>query len=134
MTNQSWGLTILRVIVGIVFLVHGAQKVFVNGIHGTIDAFIHMGIPLPGLAGPVIAFIELLGGIALILGVATRWAALLIAIDMAGAILLVHLKNGFSMQHMGYEYALTLLGANLALALSGPGAAALDAMLGKKAG
>jgi putative oxidoreductase len=73
--------------------------------------------------------VEFLGGIALILGLATRWASLLLAINMVGAIYFVHWKNGFYSNHGGYEFALSLLAACLALALSGAGALAMDSLI-----
>lgn len=132
MTNASWGLLLLRAIVGIVFIVHGGQKLFVQGFAGVGGFFAQAGIPLPAVSAVVVTLVEFLGGLAVLLGVLTRWAALLIAIDMAGAILFVHGKNGFFLNKGGYEYALTLLVVCLALALSGPGALALDGILRKK--
>lgn len=123
--RMALALTLLRVIVGIVFLVHGSQKLFVFGIHGITGFFAQSGIPLATIAGPVVTFVEFLGGIALILGLFTRIAAILLAIDMCGAILFVHGKNGFFLP-MGFEYALTLLIANIALAIGGPGEYAIE--------
>jgi putative oxidoreductase len=117
--------TILRVIVGIIFLAHGAQKLFGFGLGGIIGGFTQMHIPLPTLSAPVVTFVEFLGGIALILGLFTRIAAILLAIDMVGAILFVHGKQGFFLP-MGFEYPLALLTANIALAMGGPGEYALD--------
>ena len=68
------GLLILRVIVGIVFVAHGAQKVFVWGIDGVTAGFAGMGVPAPAVVATLVAFGELLGGIALIAGVLTRLA------------------------------------------------------------
>jgi putative oxidoreductase len=93
--------------------------------------FAHIGIPLPGISAAVVTLVEFFGGIALILGVATRLAALAIAIDMTVAILLVHFKNGFFMP-TGYEYALTLLSANICLMLTGAGVYSVDGLFGKK--
>ena len=119
------GLTILRIVIGIVFIVHGAQKLFVFGIGGVTAGFAQMHIPLPMVAAPVVAIVEFVGGIALVAGFFTRIAAILLAIDMAGAILFVHGRNGFFMP-MGYEFALSLLGACVALAVAGPGDYSLD--------
>jgi putative oxidoreductase len=128
---SSWGLTVLRVVVGIVFLAHGWQKISQMGVHGVAGFLGMLGIPLPAVSAAVLIAVELLGGIALILGLGTRWASLLIAFDMLVAILAVHLKHGFFMPQ-GFEYALTLLAASIALALAGGGAASLDSALRRR--
>jgi putative oxidoreductase len=133
-SHQQLGIAILRIIVGIVFAAHGAQKLFVYGLAGTSGAFAKMGIPMPGVMGPLVALVEFFGGLALIIGLLTRLAALGLAFDMVGAILLVHLAGGFFLP-TGFEYALTQLGATIALALAGPGALAADhALAGRRAG
>ena len=119
------GIAILRIVVGIVFLAHGAQKLFVFGFGNVAHMFSGMKIPQPYPAAIVVTLVEFLGGIALILGVGTRYAAMLLVIDMAAAIGLVHLHNGFFSNKGGYEFPLTLLAACLALALAGPGSPAL---------
>ncbi len=84
------------------------------------------------VAGVVVTLIELLGGLALLLGLFTRWIAIPLAIDMLVAILAVHLRGGFFLPD-GYEFALTLLAANVALALMGSGEASVDRLLDRHA-
>lgn len=119
------GMTILRIVIGVVFIVHGAQKLFVFGIGGVTAGFAQMHIPLPMIAAPVVAIVEFVGGIALVVGLFTRVAAVLLAIDMLGAILFVHGRNGFFLP-MGFEFAFSLLGACVALAVAGPGEYSMD--------
>ena len=128
---QRWGITILRVVVGTVFLVHGGQKLFVFGFGGVAAFLGQVGIPAPGLAAVILTAVESLGGLALLLGLFTRWAAIPLAIVMLVAILAVHLKAGFFLPD-GYEFALTLLGANVALALLGSGEASVDGVLERR--
>ncbi|GAB4217179.1 MAG: DoxX family protein [Roseiflexaceae bacterium] len=125
MKYQSIGITVLRIIVGIVFAAHGWQKLG-NGVEGTAGFFGSLGVPLPAVAAVVVIALELLGGIALILGLGTRYVAPLLAFTMLVAMLLVHLPNGFFAQQGGVEFVLTLFGASVALALTGSGAYALD--------
>jgi len=128
---QGWGIAVLRVVVGMVFLVHGGQKLFVFGFGGVAAFLGQVGIPAPGLAAVILTAVEFLGGLALLLGLFTRWAAIPLAIVMLVAILTVHLKAGFFLPN-GYEFALTLLGANVALALLGSGEASVDGVLKKR--
>lgn len=121
---QSCGLTVLRITVGIVFLIHGYQKLFKFGVHAVAGGFAHSGIPLPLVSAIIVTLVEFVGGILLIAGIATRIAAALNAVDMLVAVLVVHLKHGFS-GPMGFELPLVLLAATLCLAMSGGGAFSL---------
>ena len=126
-------LAVLRVVLGITFILHGGQKLFVYGFSGVSGAFAQMGIPAPGLLGPFVAFVEFFGGIAILLGLLTRLAALGIGATMVVAILTVHLKNGF-FAPTGVEFPLSLLGSAIALIITGAGAFSLDALIGKRLG
>jgi len=125
---EQWGLVPLRVVVGIVFLMHGAQKLFVFGLAGTGDIMGKLGIPLSVLAAAIVIAAELLGGLAIIAGVFTRWAGVVLAIEMLVAIPVARLKGGFFAPY-GFEFEFTLLGACLTFAALGSGGASLDRML-----
>ena len=127
---ESWGITILRVVVGIVFLAHGGQKLFVWGFGNVAGFFAQVGIPAPMLTAVVVTMVEFLGGLALLLGLFTRWAAIPLAVNMLGAFLTVHAKGGFFLPN-GFEFVLTLLAANVALGFLGSGAASVDGLLQK---
>jgi len=124
-------LAILRVVLGVTFILHGGQKLFVFGFAGVSGAFAQMGIPAPGLLGPFVAFVEFFGGIAILLGLLTRLAALGIGATMVVAILTVHVKNGF-FAPTGFEFPLSLLASATALVITGAGDFSLDALIGKR--
>lgn len=121
-------LAVLRVVSGVVFAAHGAQKLFSVGLAGVGAGFAQMGVPLAGVVGPAVALLEFFGGIALIVGLFTRLSAVGLAIIMLGAIFLVHLSGGFFLPS-GYEFAFLLFGTATALALAGAGDWSLDARL-----
>jgi putative oxidoreductase len=129
--SGSWGLMLLRVMVGVVFLAHGGQKLFVFGFHGVAGMLPSLRIPLPVVSSVVVTVVEFLAGAGLLLGLATRIAAALLVVDMLVAVLAVHLKNGF-FSPTGFEYPLTLLVANLCLALAGPGELSIDGMIARR--
>ena len=131
--QASIALTVLRVITGIVFIAHGAQKLFVFGLAGVSGGFAQMGVPMPGVVGPLIAVLEFFGGIALVFGLLTRLVSLGLVFDMLGAMLLVHLKNGFFLPQ-GYEFVLALLAMSATLVLTGAGDFSLDGLIGRRKG
>lgn len=128
-STQEWGLLILRLAVGLIFTAHGAQKLLLFGVDGTAGFLGSLGIPLPQIAAIVLILVELVGGLALLIGLGTRYVAALLAVDMAVALLTVHLANGFFVDSGGVEFALVLLAAALFFALHGGGALAVDRRL-----
>lgn len=130
-TLQEWAILLLRLVVGIVFAVHGGQKLFMMGFDGVAGFFGSLGIPLPMAAAVVVTLLELLGGLALILGIGTRYVAALLVLDMLVAMATVHLPNGFFVSDGGYELVLLLAAGALYFALAGPGWLSLDARLAK---
>jgi putative oxidoreductase len=125
---QRWGLVPLRVAVGLVFLMHGGQKLFVFGLAGTADIMDKLGLPLPTLAAAVVIAAELLGGLAILLGVYARWAGAVLAIEMVVAILVARIRGGFFAPY-GFEFEFTLLSACLTFAAMGSGGVSLDRLL-----
>lgn len=123
--SSEIGLLVLRLTLGIIFLAHGWQKV--SGFAGIVQWFGSIGLP-PLLAYAVTA-IEFCGGIALLLGLFTRLAALGIIFVMIGAIFSVKLQAGFI---GGYEYDVALIAIAAALVLNGSSLAALDSRLAKR--
>lgn len=125
--RHDTALAALRVAIGGIFAAHGAQKLFIYGIEGVTGAFGGMGIPMPGLVGPLTGVIELVAGIALVAGLMTRLAGLGLALVMLGAIGFVHIRAGFWAPN-GVEFPLALLAGAAVLALSGGGRYSLDAL------
>jgi putative oxidoreductase len=127
----GFGLLALRLVIGIVFVMHGGQKLFVKGLPAVAGFLGTVGITPPAVWATVLTIAELVGGVALIVGALTRLAAVSLSITMVVAIASVLWTKGFFLP--GYEFALTLLGASIALALTGPGRYALDRWLGFEA-
>jgi putative oxidoreductase len=119
---QPLGLLVLRVALGIVFFSHGYPKLVHFGA-GMQSFFIQHG--LPGYFVYISAVLEVFGGILLVLGLFTRGAALLLAIEMGVAIWKVHSANGYLAVH-NYEFPLTLLAGCFALTTVGAGMLSID--------
>ncbi|RSD24971.1 DoxX family protein [Mesobacillus subterraneus] len=122
------GATILRVVLGATFFIHGAAK-FQGDIANTVGFFESLG--LPGFTAYLVALIELIGGLAMVLGVGTRVVSILFAIILAVAILKVKLAGGFlgNGQMAGYELDIALLAMSIYLALANKSLFALENVL-----
>jgi putative oxidoreductase len=129
--SSYWGLTVLRMVAGTIFITHGAEKLFHFGSSGIAGLFAVLHIPLPFISAVAVTLVEFVGGTALVLGAVTRWAAALIAMDMSVAVLMVH-RHPALFHKGGIELPLILLASCVALALSGPGAASLDGAIRRK--
>jgi putative oxidoreductase len=126
----AYGPAILRLVVGAVFVAHGAQKLFGvwggGGLTGTAAFFAQLGLEPAYPLAVAAATVEFGGGLLLIVGAYTLFASLALIVQMLVAIWTVHLANGFFLPN-GYEFNLTLIGALACLALTGPGALSIDA-------
>jgi putative oxidoreductase len=118
-----------RVAIGLVFLAHGWQKLFTNGIDGTAAFFDQAGVPAATAAAWYAAVVELVGGAALVLGLAVPLVGLLLLLDMLGAFVFVHAGAGLFVQQGGYELVLALGAAALVLAVLGAGRFSADHLL-----
>ena len=120
---ESYGATVLRVFLGVIYIMHAYLALFVFGPSGMVSYQTGRGIPFPQIATWYLIIVHGLGGLCLVLGILVRVAALLNIPIMAGALFFVHVKQGFFMgKDGGYEYALLVLGATIAQALLGAGA------------
>ena len=124
---------VLRVIVGTIMAVHGSQKLV--GGPANFGAFLgQLGVPAPTLMAFVVTFVELVGGILLVLGLFSRLAALLLTINLTVAILLVKLGVGLiapaDQPGVGYELDLALIAGFLVVLFAGPGPVSVDRILG----
>jgi putative oxidoreductase len=131
---ERWAIVILQVFLGFVFALHGAQKMFGafggGGIAGTAAFFSKLGIEPAGFWVWVVATTEFVGGLCIMAGFLTRFWAAGLVIDMAVAVLMVHLPNGFFWGKSGYEFPLTLGVMALMLVLTGPSAVSVDRVVG----
>ena len=132
-TNSQMTSLALRLSAGAIFVAHGAQKLFGSfgghGLQGTAQWMASIGLEPGYLMALTAGSAEFFGGIALLMGLLTRPAALMLAITMLVAIINVHLANGFFMSNNGYEFALALLGISVALVFNGGGKLSLDRKL-----
>ena len=120
--DAGWGVATVRVVMGLIFVGAGWSKIAVG--FGAVAAnFGKMGMPAPGITGPFIALLELIGGALLLFGLAGRWVGLLFAIEFVVAAFLVKLPTaGWS----GARLDLMLLAGGVLLFVAGSGRLSID--------
>jgi len=137
-SNGGFASLVLRVPVGLILAAHGAQKLFGwfggYGLEGTGQWMASIGLEPGYLMALAAGSAEFFGGLALVLGLLTRPAALVSALTMLVAIFAVHFSNGLFMSNNGYEYALTLFAVTVALTIQGGGRFSLDGLLQQQIG
>lgn len=133
LATTSIALLVLRLVIGLTFAGHGAQKLFGwfggYGLDGTGQFFDSIGIK-PGKAMATLAGLgEFVGGLMFAAGLLTWIAAIVITVTMLVAIVTVTGKNGYWITANGYEYSIAIIAVAVGVALTGPGAYALDALI-----
>ena len=129
-TRAGYGLTILRIAVGVIFAAHGSQKLFGlfggYGLAGTAQWMESIGLTPGYLMASLAGGTEFFAGLALIIGLLVRPAALGLAFLSLVAIFSVHISNGLFMANNGYEFALALLAGSIAVLIEGAGKLSAD--------
>jgi putative oxidoreductase len=124
--------TFVRIVVGIMFLMHVSGKFKIGADAVAANVLAKNGIEPAILWAYVIIFLESVGGVCLIIGLFTRFIAAALAVEMAVALLFVHLPNGYAAGGGGYEYVLLIGAACFAIAIRGGGPYSLDRVIGKQ--
>jgi putative oxidoreductase len=131
---MSYGIVLLRVVLGSIMAAHGAQKLFGwfggGGPRGTAAGFGHLGFRAPLLLALAAGAAEVGGGVLMAAGLITPLAAVAIVVVMLTAIASVHWRHGFFTTAGGYEFNLLVVAAALALAATGPARFSLDNLFG----
>ena len=132
MTTRTvdFGLLLIRVALGTIMVAHGAQKLFTFGYGGVAGSMAQMGIPFPQIGAALLMATEFGGGLLILAGLLTRFAAAAFAFAMFVAATQVHLPNGFFLPN-GYEFTLMLGLTSIGLVLTGAGRYSLDALIGR---
>lgn len=129
-TRAGYGITVLRILVGIIFMAHGSQKLFGMfggyGLEGTGQYMESLGLTPGYLMALMSGSAEFFGGLAMVIGLLARPAAVVLIVMLVVAILSVHIHNGLFMANNGYEFALALLGGAIAVLFEGAGRLSLD--------
>lgn len=124
--------TLVRIVVGIMFLLHVSTKFKIGADAVAANIFAKNGIEPALLWAYVVMFLESVGGVCLIIGLFTRFLAAALAIEMLVALLFVHLPKGYAASGGGYEYVLLIGAVCLLIAIRGGGPYSVDRAIGKE--
>ena len=134
-TRAGFGLSVVRILVGVIFMAHGAQKLFGlfggYGLEGTGQWMESIGLTPGYLMALLSGSAEFFGGLALVVGLLARPAALALTVTLVVAIFSVHIGNGLFMSNNGYEFALALMAGTLAVLIEGAGRLSLDRLIAR---
>ena len=129
---RDLALLLARVLVGVVLVAHGWDKLVDQGVTATAGFFGSLGLPAPEVLAVAVGVLELVGGLMLVLGVATVVVGALVVVDMAGAFWFVHRGRGVFVDGGGWELVGVVAAVSLALLAAGPGRASVDHLLGAR--
>lgn len=122
-------LLLLRLALGVVFIAHGYDRLFIDGMDETVGQFSAWEIPQPKLSAWLTVAVEILGGALLAIGLLTTAVAGLLMLLAAAALYFVHLENGFFVAEGGIEFTLVLVAGLLVVVVFGSGRASVDGVL-----
>lgn len=125
-------LLISRILLGVILAAHGIQKWTDFGVGAVADQFAGLGMPAPDISAPVVATAEILGGVAVILGVLTRLVGVLVVLLLAGAVWFAHRHAGIFVTDGGWELPVAIAAGFLLLAATGAGRVSVDALVTRR--
>lgn len=125
-------LLVARIVLGVVLVAHGLQKLVGQGFGATAEGFAGMGIPLAPVSAAFVILVEVVGGLALVLGAATALAGVLVVLDMLGAFLFVHAGGGVFVSDGGWELVAVIAAGAALLAAVGAGRFSVDHLAGAR--
>jgi putative oxidoreductase len=125
-------LLVARVALGVILVAHGWQKFDEWTVAGTASSFGDMGIPAPTLSATFVTAVEMIGGVALVIGLLTPVVAVLNIVNMLGALVMVHAENGIFVAENGFELVLAIFAGLVTVAILGAGRFSTDGLLGRR--
>jgi putative oxidoreductase len=128
-TTKEAALLIARIVLGVILIAHGWDKFQITGLEGIAGFFDSIGVPAAAVAAPVVAFLEVVGGILIIIGAFTRITGIVMTLLMLGAAIFAHLAQGIFVSNGGWELVGAIGAGTLILAAVGAGRYSVDAFL-----